>query len=137
MRDNRKLLDSISNLRKATDKLNSALLIPKDRELVVEGTIQRFEYVVEILWKTLRRALKYEGVRINPDSPRETMKQGFAIGWLHNEPIWQDLLDRRNTTSHEYLDEAFIEDNYDDIKTVTPEIVKVLELLETRYIVNN
>jgi len=134
MPDNRKLLDSLSNLRKAVDKLNSALVIPNDRELVVEGTIQRFEVVVELLWKTLRRALKFEGVRINPDTPRETMKEGFAIGWLHNEPIWQDLLDKRNTTSHEYLDEALIEDNYADIKKVTPEIIIVLELLENRYL---
>ena len=134
MSDNRKLLDSLGNLRKAVDKLNSALAIPNDRELVVEGTVQRFEVVVELLWKTLRRALKYEGVRINPDTPRETMKEGFAIGWLHNEPIWQDLLDKRNITSHEYLDEEFIENNYEDIKTVTPEIVTVVELLETRYL---
>lgn len=134
MLNNRKLLDSLSNLRKATDKLNAALAIPNDRELVVEGTVQRFEVVVELLWKTLRRALKFEGVRISPDTPRETMKEGFAIGWLHNEPIWQDLLDKRNTTSHEYLDEEFIEDNYEDIKTVTPEIIKVLELLESRYL---
>lgn len=134
MQDNRKLLDSLGNLRKAVDKLNAALAIPNDRELVVEGTVQRFEVVVELLWKTLRRALKYEGVRINPDTPRETMKEGFAIGWLHNEPIWQDLLDKRNTTSHEYLDEEFIENNYEDIKKVTPEILVVLELLETRYL---
>jgi nucleotidyltransferase substrate binding protein (TIGR01987 family) len=133
MPDNRKLKDSLGNLRKAVDKLNSALQIPNDRELVVEGTVQRFEVVVELLWKTLRRALKFEGVRIQPDTPREAMKEGFAIGWLHNEPIWQDLLDKRNTTSHEYLDEAFIEDNYADIKVVTPEIVKVIELLEARY----
>ncbi len=133
MRDDRKLLDSLGNLRKAVDKLNTALAIPNDRELVVEGTVQRFEVVVELLWKTLRRALKYEGVRINPDTPRETMKEGFAIGWLHNELIWQDLLDKRNTTSHEYLDEEFIENNYEDIKTVTPEIVIVLRLLENRY----
>ena len=46
MPDNRKLLDSLSNLRKAVDKLNSALAVPNDRELVVEGTIQRFEVVV-------------------------------------------------------------------------------------------
>jgi len=93
-----------------------------------------FEVVVELLWKTLRRALKFERVRISPDTPRETMKEGFAIGWLHNEPIWQDLLDKRNTTSHEYLDEEFIENNYEDIKAVTPEIIKVLELLESRYL---
>lgn len=134
MPDKRKLLDSLDNFRKAVDKLNAALQIPKDRELVVEGTIQRFEFVVEILWKTLQRALKYEGVRINPDTPRETMKQAFAVGWLHNEVVWQDLLDRRNTTSHEYLDEGFIEENYEDIRNVTPEIVIVLELLELRYL---
>jgi nucleotidyltransferase substrate binding protein (TIGR01987 family) len=134
MPDNRKLLDSLSNLRKATDKLNAALVIPNDRELVVEGTVQRFEVVVELLWKTLRRTLKFERVRISPDTPRETMKEGFAIGWLHNEPIWQDLLDKRNTTSHEYLDEEFIENNYEDIKTVTPEIITVLEFLESRYL---
>lgn len=134
MSDNRKLLDSLGNLRKAVDKLNAALAIPNDRELVVEGTVQRFEVVVELLWKTLRRALKYEGVRISPDTPRETMKEGFAIGWLQNEPIWQDLLDKRNTTSHEYLDEEFIESNYEDIKKVTPEILVVLELLENRFL---
>jgi len=133
MPDNRKLKDSLGNLRKAVDKLNSALQIPNDRELVVEGTVQRFEVVVELLWKTLKRALKYEGVKLQPDTPREAMKQGFSIGWLHNEPIWQDLLDKRNTTSHEYLDEEFIENNYEEIKVVTPEIVKVLELLEAIY----
>jgi nucleotidyltransferase substrate binding protein (TIGR01987 family) len=87
MNENRKLLDSLGNLRKSVDKLNAALAIPNDRELVVEGTIQRFEVVVELLWKTLRRALKFEGILISPDTPRETMKEGFAIGWFHNEPI--------------------------------------------------
>lgn len=133
MKNDRKLKDTLANLRKAVDKLESALEIPNDRELVVEGTIQRFEVVVELLWKTLQRALKFEGVKLEPDTPREAMKKGFSVGWLHNEPIWQDLLDKRNTTSHEYLDEAFIEDNYADIKVVTPEIVKVLELLEERF----
>jgi nucleotidyltransferase substrate binding protein (TIGR01987 family) len=133
MSDNRKLMDSLGNLRKAVDKLNSALQIPNDRELVVEGTVKRFEVVVELLWKTLKRALKFEGIRIRPDTPREAMREGFAVGWLHDEPIWQDLLDKRNTTSHEYLDEEFIEENYKDIKKVTPEVVKVLELLEARY----
>ena len=129
----RKLQDSLGNLRKATDKLNSALLIPNDRELVVEATVQRFEVVVELLWKTLNRALKFEGVRIQPDTPRETMKEGFAVGWLHNAITWQNLLDQRNHTSHEYLDESFIEDYYEDIKEFTPEIVTVLELLEIKY----
>jgi len=129
----RRLKDSISNLRGAVNKLNDALAIQNDRELVVEGTIQRFEYVVELLWKTIRRGLIYERVTLRPDTPREVMRQGFVIGWLDGEVTWQELLDKRNKTSHEYLDEDFIDEYYNDIKRLTPEIIKILEFLETNY----
>jgi nucleotidyltransferase substrate binding protein (TIGR01987 family) len=129
----RKVKDGIQNLRKATNKLNDALLIPKDRELVAEGTIHRFEMVVELLWKTLERVLLYERVRLPIGTPREVMQKGLSTGLLHNPIAWQSLLDKRNTTSHEYLDESFVETSYEEIKTLTPEILIVLELLETRY----
>ncbi|KOO11215.1 nucleotidyltransferase, partial [Vibrio xuii] len=106
--------DSLENYRKAFDKLESALQIEPDRELVVEGTIQRFENVVELVWKMLKRGLKYEG--IHPQTPRETMQQGFAAGWLSNEIVWQDLLDNRNKSSHEYLDDDFVDEYYEEIK---------------------
>ncbi|MDF0715754.1 nucleotidyltransferase substrate binding protein [Muricauda sp. 334s03] len=68
MSSKRKLTDSLKNLRKATDKLERALKIPVDRELVMEGTVQRYEITVELVWKTLQRALQYEGVY--PKTPR-------------------------------------------------------------------
>lgn len=131
MSSKRKVTDSLQNLRKATDKLEAALNIPVDRELVMEGTTQRFEVSVELIWKTLQRALEYEG--IHPKTPRETMKRAFATGWLSDEIVWQDLLDGRNTTSHEYLDEEFIENNYADIKKLFPYMKALLEFLEDRY----
>jgi nucleotidyltransferase substrate binding protein (TIGR01987 family) len=131
MSNPRKLLDSLGNFRKAVDKLEQAIQIPKNRELVVEGTIQRFETVVELVWKTLKRGLKYEGV--HPNSPRETMVEGFAIGWLSGEIVWQDLLDHRNKSSHEYLDDDFIEGYYDEIKVLVTPIKELLEFLENRY----
>ena len=124
-------MDSLGNFRKAVDKLQQALEIPKDRELVVEGTIQRFETVVELVWKTLNRCLRYEGV--HPNSPRDTMIEGFAIGWLSGTIVWQDLLDRRNKSSHEYLDDSFIEEYYDEIKELFIPIKELLEFLENRY----
>lgn len=127
----RKLLDSLENFRKAFDKLESALQIEPDRELVVEGTIQRFETVVELVWKTLKRGLKYEG--IHPQTPRETMQQGFAAGWLSNEIVWQDLLDNRNKSSHEYLDDDFVDEYYEEIKGFEVPIKQLLEFLEARY----
>lgn len=128
-----KLEDSLENFRNAYDRLKEATEIVKDRPLVAEGTIQRFEYVVELLWKTLNRALKYEGVKIKPDTPRETMKEGFKAGFLHDKVTWQELLNKRNESSHEYLHEDFIDDYYDEIISLTPEIEKVLILLEKRY----
>jgi len=127
----RKLRDSLTNLEKATIKLEEAIKIPKDRELVVEGTIQRFEVVIELMWKTLKRALEYEG--IHPKTPRESLKESFRIGWLHDEDIWLNMLDQRNTTSHIYLHEELAENNYDDIKKVTPVLRIVLNLLINRY----
>ena len=127
----RKLQDSLSNLEKALTKLEDALKIPKDRELVVEGTIQRFEYVIELMWKTLKRALEFEG--IHPKTPRESVKEAFKVGWLNDENEWHDMLDSRNTTSHNYLDEELAEDNYDDIVHVTPLLRKTYDFLRARY----
>jgi len=127
----RKLQDSLANLERATKKLEDALQIPKERELVVEGTIQRFEMVVELTWKTLKRALEYEG--LHPKTPRESLKEAFKLGWLHDEEVWLDMLDQRNTTSHVYLSEELAENNYEDIKTVTPTIRQVVSFLPQRY----
>ena len=127
----RKLHDSLTNLEAAICKLEDALKIPKDRELVVEGTIQRFEYSIELMWKTLKRALNYEGV--HPRSPRETLREAFQIGWLDDNDVWMDMLDRRNTTSHVYLHEELIEDYYEDIREVTPTLRLTLNFLLERY----
>lgn len=127
----RKVKDSLENLERAVVKLEDALKIPKDRELVVEGTIQRFEFVIELMWKTLKRTLKYEG--LHPKTPRDSIKEAFRIGWLHDEDVWLSMLDQRNTTSHVYLHEELAENNYDDIKKVIPILRATLNFLLTRY----
>jgi nucleotidyltransferase substrate binding protein (TIGR01987 family) len=131
----RKLDDSLTNLSKALANLERALLIPRDRELVVEGTIQRFEVTIELFWKTLKRALEYEGFA--PKTPRESVRQAFQIGWIHDEDLWLDMLDSRNTTSHVYLAEEMADDNYDDIARVTPTLRSAFDFLHTRYPADN
>jgi nucleotidyltransferase substrate binding protein (TIGR01987 family) len=127
----RKLHDSLENLEKALQNLERAVEIPKDRELVAEGTIHRFEITIELFWKTLRRAIKYEGTRV--DTSRESLREAFRLGWLQDEQVWLDMLDSRNTTSHEYLAEELAEDNYDDIVKVAPIIRHAFDLLRQRY----
>lgn len=127
----RKLRDSLSNLNKTVENLERALTIPRDKELVFEGTIHRFEMTIELMWKTIKRALEYEG--IHPKTPRESLKEAFQIGWLSDEAVWLDMLDQRNTTSHVYLSEELAEDNYEDIVKVTPVIRGTLDFLLKRY----
>lgn len=73
----RKLLDSLSNLQRALDNLERAVAIPRDRELVAEGTIHRFEITIELFWKTLKRALNYEGFRV--ETSRDSLKRHFVL----------------------------------------------------------
>jgi len=118
-------------LEKALENLERAVQIPKDRELVAEGTIHRFEMTIELFWKTLRRAIQYEGGRVG--TSRESLREAFRLGWLDNEQAWLDMIDSRNTTSHEYLAEGLTEDNYDDIVRVTPIIRRAFDYLRSRY----
>lgn len=127
----RKLKDSLGNLTKAVINLERALQIPNDRELVSEGTIHRFEIAIELTWKTLKRALEFEG--FSPRTPRESLKEAFKAGWLHDETVWLDMLDHRNTTSHTYLAEELAAENYKDVVRVAPFLRETLNFLLDRY----
>jgi nucleotidyltransferase substrate binding protein (TIGR01987 family) len=91
---------SIANLRQALDRLQEALNEPTTNALVIDGTIQRFEFVIELYWKTLRRLLALNGVQTG--TPREAISEAFRAGWIGNETAWLEMLRDRNETSHIY-----------------------------------
>ncbi len=127
----RKLEDSLGNLERAVANLERALTIPTDGELVFEGTIHRFEITIELVWKTLERALEFEG--LNPKTPRDSVKEAFRIGWLHDEAVRLDMLDHRNTTSHTDLSDELAAANYRDTAMVTPIVRTTFDFLAQRY----
>ena len=71
----RKLQDGLANLERAMANLERAVTLPKEQELVLECTIQRFETKIEIFWNVLKRALEFEGLVIK--TPRESLKGAF------------------------------------------------------------
>jgi len=77
-----------------------------------DGTIHRFELVVELAWKTLKDYLEYEGQIIQPVTPRNVIKEAFAAGILRDGQVWIDMLDHRNLLSHTYdastFEQAFL-----------------------------
>jgi len=64
------------------------------------AVIQTFEMSVELAWKVLKDYLNYLQYKVL--SPRETIKQAFAIELIENGEIWISMTEDRNLTSHAY-----------------------------------
>ena len=71
-------------------------------DLEQEGIIQRFEYSYELAWKVLKDYLQNEGVIINPVTPRNVIKEAFAVQILSDGQVWIDMMLHRNLLSHTY-----------------------------------
>lgn len=127
---NKKLEDTLSKLEAALTRLGEALAADSSNALFVDGTIQRFEFVFELLWKTLKRALEVEGFKCA--TPRETLKTAFKAGWISDETLWMQMLDDRNLTSHTYDEPAAME-IYENIKSYYAEIIRLAKFVREKY----
>lgn len=103
----RKLKQSANNLEKSLLRLEEALHENLDNSLIVDGTIQRFEFTIELYWKTLKRLLQAEGIAAK--TPKETLKEAYQVGWLENEKAWLQMLRDRNETPHTYNEELALQ----------------------------
>lgn len=108
---------SLANLDRALARLEKALRVPRDAPLAVDGTIQRFEFAIELTWKSLKRVLADEGVETA--TPREAVAQAYRARWIDDETLWLSMLRDRNATSHIY-DEETAERIYARIGTYAP-----------------
>ncbi len=94
-------------LGKALSRLDESLQFDKSQPLVVDACIQRFEFCIELTWKTLKQCLALEGIEAN--TPRECMQQAYASHWLVDEAEWLSMLKDRNLTSHTYKEDLALE----------------------------
>jgi nucleotidyltransferase substrate binding protein (TIGR01987 family) len=126
-----KAAQSLHNLGRALERLREALQEPEANSLVVDGTIQRFEFVIELCWKTLRRLLAAEGILAN--TPRESLQQAYQAQWLTDETAWLEILRDRNESSHTD-DEATARRIYANIKRNFPELERTYAFLQQRFV---
>jgi nucleotidyltransferase substrate binding protein (TIGR01987 family) len=121
------VLLALDRLKRAYSRLKEALERVQD-ELDRDGAIQRFEFTVELLWKTLKKFLAYEKVECR--SPRDCIKKAFRHGFIGDDEILIDMLEDRNRSSHIY-DEKEAEKIFERIsKVYAPVIEKVIKKLE-------
>lgn len=129
MSDN-KIAQSLTNLGAGLDRLGEALQEPETTALIVDGTIQRFEFVIEIYWKTLKRLLAAEHIQVA--TPREALQQAYRAHWLNDEQMWLQMLKDRNETSHIY-NEQMARQIYERIRTYFPELQSTYRSLRRRF----
>lgn len=102
-----KFTEKYGKLSRAVERLEEAL-VDYDRvglDSVRDGAIQRFEFCVELAWKTLREYLLDQGY-VELNSPKAVMRKAYAVGLLQEEDAWLRLIDARNQTSHIYDEET-------------------------------
>ncbi|HEY8495526.1 MAG TPA: nucleotidyltransferase substrate binding protein [Limnochordales bacterium] len=126
-----KLRQSVASLGRALGRLDEALREPDTNPLAIDGTIQRFEFAIELLWKTLKRVLEHEGIQTR--TPREALREAYQAGWLDDEVSWLQMLRDRNETSHIY-DEVMARKIYERIREYAPKMRRVYELLVQKYL---
>lgn len=99
------MLQKIEHYINALGQLEQAAEIygktPQD-ELYRDGLIQRFEFTVELAWKSIKDYLEDQGSTISIATPRAILKEAFAAGIIQNADVWNQILTARNVTSHVY-----------------------------------
>lgn len=74
-----------------------------------EGVVQRFEYTLELAWKTAKDFLEAAGAVVAPVTPRQVLKDAFAAKMVADGHVWIAMLDHRNLLSHTYDQAVFSE----------------------------
>ena len=97
-----------ANFQKAFLQLDKAVDIDEYNDLEREGLIQRFEYTIELAWKTLQDLLAAKGYE-DVKGPKPVIKQAFQDGYLLDGDAWLDMWESRLKSSHTYDEDTAIE----------------------------
>lgn len=99
----------LTNFEKAYLLLSGALENGMDQlnDLEKEGVIQRFEYTLELGWKTIKDYLSAQGTIFEEISPKAVIKKAFSAKLIHKPEIWLNMLEQRNLLSHTYNKQTF------------------------------
>lgn len=107
--------ERLEDLEKAVNRLEEAIEESKKANFLTlkDGVIQRFEFTLELSWKTLKHFLNSEGIE-TAITPKSTVKEAFKLGILKNIDVWLEMLDDRNLSSHIY-NQTIAEEIYERI----------------------
>ena len=107
--------NALSRLEESINKTN-AYKAQEEYTFFRDSTIQRFEFTLEIAWKSIKQfLLEHEGLECR--SPKACMREFFSVGYLNEEEIalLLQMIDDRNLATHTYH-EALADDIFSHIE---------------------
>lgn len=120
-----RIVEKYEDFKTALRRLEEGISIQPDKDIIMDGVIQRFEFVFELSWKLMREYLKYTGLEIN--NPRNVIKYAYQNGIIEDSDKWLKMLSDRNMTSHLYNQKMAYE-IYQNIKLEYVELFRKLLL---------
>ena len=117
------MVSSLDEFEKAVLRLREALEQPKT-DFIRDSVIRRFEFCVELAWKSARRTLGFTST-----APKVVIRDLARQGVISDPAIWFSLLEARNETSHTYKEEV-AERVYRVAQGALPEFSRLLQALQ-------
>ena len=125
----KRLKERYEDYTKALNRLKEALL-EEPTDIVVDGTLQRYEFTFELAWKTIKDYLAYNGYSDNIASPRAIIQLAYQAKVINNGDTWINMMLDRNALSHLY-DEEKLREIYENVKNIyLNELNELKEFLE-------
>lgn len=115
---------SIEELEKAVKTLDEVLLM-EFSTVVRDATIQRFEFCMELSWKTSKKSMG-----TTTSAPKQVIREMAQAGLIDDVEKWFEALEARNLSSHTY-DQVLAQKVYEAIKRFSPEFHNLLSKLKT------
>ena len=113
---------SVMEFQRAVTRLQDALRQEKN-EFIRDSVIQRFEFCVELAWKTAKKQMGSAS-----GAPKTVIREMAQEGLIAEPKIWFSYLEARNLSSHTYQEEL-AEKVFDVAKESVPDLLALLDAL--------
>jgi nucleotidyltransferase substrate binding protein (TIGR01987 family) len=105
---------------KALDSLEASINEAKT-DITRDATIQRFEFCVELAWKTSKKVMG-----TSTSAPKQVIREMAQANLITDVDFWLKSIDQRNLSSHTY-NEDLAEEVYNFAKEFLPKAQALLE----------
>jgi nucleotidyltransferase substrate binding protein (TIGR01987 family) len=112
-------------LKKAVHRLLEALAQPKN-DFIRDSVIQRFEFSVELSWKTAKKVMGTPTT-----APKDLIREMAQNGYVSDVDTWLRAIDMRNLSSHTYK-ENLAEQVYSFAKDFSPHLLRFIEKIDAK-----